>query len=212
MFGWLRRAPSPRMEQRNRVSDALAGYPPYTPPPWWPTDSIEHAAYTKFFLANREHRLEALRVFLAKFNVSPDLDDAGVMAVSAWCPLYADLLVDGLETDAVWSAYHRFEAGWVGPLLGLNAMFDLGVYCGECVLLRNRRLKWWLLRGPEHNVAHRIVGQKYQHSFDPVRWMYAICKNVSNEKKWDEKKWGPRMDGRTQEDYLYRYIHAQATA
>src|ERR1044072_3125676 len=123
MFGWLRRAPSPRMEQRSRVSNALADYPPYTPPAWWPTDSIEHAAYERFFLANREHRLEALRTFLAKFNVSADLGDAGLMAVSAWCPLYADLLVDGLESDNVWAAYHQFEAAWVGPLLRLTPRF-----------------------------------------------------------------------------------------
>jgi hypothetical protein len=34
MFGWLRRAPSSRTEQRTRVSNALADYPPYTPPAW----------------------------------------------------------------------------------------------------------------------------------------------------------------------------------
>jgi hypothetical protein len=210
MFGWLRRAPSPRMEQRSRVSNALADYPPYTPDAWDDDpDRIEHATYTKFFLENREDRLAALRIFLAKFDVAPDLDDAGLMAVSAWCPLYADLLVDSLETDAVWSAYHQFAAAWVGPLLGLNAIFDLGVYCGECVLLRNPKLKWQPLRGPDHYVQHPILGQKYQRSFDPVGWMYVICRNIYNEKTWDYARIGGPL---TKKDDLYRHIHWQAIA
>lgn len=210
MFGWLRRAPSRRTEQQREMANALADYPPYTPPPWWPTDSIDHAAYTKFFLASREQRLDALRGFLAKFNVASDLDDPGLRAVSAWCPLYMDLLVDGLDSDGVWSAYHRFEAAWVGPLLGLNAMFDLGVYCGEWVLLRNPRLEWQPLRGPEHHVAHRIVGQKNQRFFDPVRWTYVMSKNIYNEK---DPRYA-RLPGRprTKEDELYRRIQWQAVA
>ena len=188
MFGWLRRAPSRPTEQQREIANALADYPPYTPPPWWPTDSIEHAAYTRFFLENRERRLEALRIFLAKFNVAPDLDDAG----------------------SVWSAYHRFEAAWVDRLLGLNVMFDLGVYCGEWVLRHNPKLKWQCLRGPEHNVAHLVLGKKNQAFFDPVRWVYVMSKNIFNEKDWD-RRYG-RRPGRphTKEDELYRRLQWQA--
>jgi len=210
MFGWLRRAPSPRMEQRSRVSNALADYPPYTPPAWdADPDTIEHATYTKFFLENRDDRLAAFRTFLVKFDVAPDLDDAGLRAVSAWCPLYLDLLVDGLGSDTLSSAYHEFEAPWVGPLLGLNPIFDLGVYCGECVLLRNPRLEWQCLRGPEHFVAHQIVGQKNQHFFEPVRWTYVMSKNIFNEK---DPRYAAIPGPRTKEDELYRHIQWQAIA
>jgi len=193
MFGWLRRAPSRRTKQQREMANALTDYPPYTPPAWWSTDSIEHAAYTKFFLENRDDRLAALRMFLARFNVAPDFDDAGLRAVSAWCPLYMDLLVDDLYSDRVWSAYHNFEADWVGPLLGLNPIFDLGVHCGEWVLLRNPRLEWQCLRGPEHFVAHQIVGQKNIYSVKTRRF---------------ERGRGES----TKEDSFYRHIQWQAIA
>jgi hypothetical protein len=210
MFGWLRRAPSRPTEQQRAMTSALADYPPYAPPAWdADPDTIEHETYKRFFLANREPRLEALRMFLAKFNVASDLDDAGLMAVSAWCPLYMDLLVDDLESDSVWSAYHQFAAAWVGPLLGLNAMFDLGVYCGECILLRNPRLEWQPLRGPEHCVQHPILGQKCQRSFDPIGWMYVMSKNIYNEK---DPRYAAIPGPRTKEDELYRRIQWQAIA
>jgi hypothetical protein len=204
------------MVQRDQMSSALVDYPPYTPPPWTTDElstdgrSIVDTEYKGFFFAHRERRLDALRMFLAKFNISADLDDAGVMAVSAWCPLYADLLVDGLESETVWSAYHEFAAAWVGPLIGLNAIFDLGVYYGECILLRNPKLKWLPLRGPApHNVAHPIFGQKSRRPFDPIKWIYITCRNIYNEKTWNYARiGGPHTKG----DDLYRHIHWQAVA
>jgi len=209
MFGWLRRAPSRRAEQRREMATVLADYPPYAPTPCDDPDTIEHETYKAFFLEARDRRLEALRLFLAKFNVASDLDDAGLRAVSAWCPLYMDLLVDDLDNDSVWSAYHQFAAAWAGPLLGLNAMFDLGVYCGECVLLRNPKLKWRPLRGPDRYVQHPILGQKYQRSFDPMHWMYVMSKNIFNEK---DRRYVGIPGPRTKEDELYRHIQWQAIA
>jgi hypothetical protein len=143
MFGWLRRAPPPPTEQQRQVARALAEYPPYAPPEWNPeTKSFRDAnvAYSEYFFGTGQARLEALRAFLAKFNVTPNLDDAGIMAVSAWLPEYADLLVD-FGDDAVANAYRGFTAPWIGVLSGLNPVFDLGVYYAECLWLRRTKLK-----------------------------------------------------------------------
>lgn len=187
MFAWLHRKPTPASEDERRVRDALAGYPLYDPPRWTSEDQPVRPIideYRAYFLDNRNRRVEALSRFLAKFDVALSVDDEGVRAVSAWCPAYADLLVDGLEhyyeNDAIWHAYHSFEAPWTGPLTGLNPIFDLGVYLGECMLSRNPRLKWMPLLDPELNkgASHPIFGQRSGRPFDPIKSTYTDCKNI----------------------------------
>ena len=138
MFGWLRRAPPPPSKEQHQVMQALAGYTPYAPPEWKPDSSPEsmRAAsfqYRDYFLDSKQARLETLRAFLTNFDVSPDLDDAGLMAVSTWLPHWADLLVDDLVDQATRDTYQRFTSPWTGKLSGLNAKFDLGIYHAECL-------------------------------------------------------------------------------
>src|SRR5262249_40126676 len=133
MFGWLRRAPPPSTEQQLRVRHALSGYPPYAPPAWNPDAKSLNMEYRDYFLGSKQLRFEALRGFLAKFEITLSLDDAGLMAVSAWLPQYADLLVDDLDNDDVHDAYWGFLAPWTGALGGLNPIFDLGIYYAECL-------------------------------------------------------------------------------
>jgi hypothetical protein len=169
IFGWSLRKSAHLTEQPQRVSEALLNYPPYEPPEWNPdTKSMgdANAEYRDFFLENRRHRLEALRQFLAKFNVDLDVTDSGIMAISTWLPTFGDVLVDELRSDAVRSAFHGFESPWVGPLIGLNAVFDLGIYVGECFLSRNSQLRWMPIRGAEPSyISHPIFGQGRQRPF-----------------------------------------------
>jgi hypothetical protein len=164
------------------------------------------AEYRTFFLENRSRRVEALRNFLAKFDVALSLEDDGVKAVSAWCPLYADLLVDGLqhqESDGLWRAYNWFQAPWTGPLIGLNPIFDLGVYMGECLLYRNPRLKWQPYINPEPNkgAIHLIVGRRCGRPFNPIHWTYTEFKNIRSAKIAREK---------SSETSFYGNMHARA--
>jgi hypothetical protein len=140
----MRRAhvPPRRQEQRIRVSEALVGYPVYEIPEWDPgTKSLReaHLEYVRLFFAEKDRRLEALGRFLAKFDIDMSLDDTGAMAVSAWLPLYVDLLVDKLEDEGTQSAYDYLESAWTGPLLGLNTIFDLGIILenASCIAIRN---------------------------------------------------------------------------
>jgi hypothetical protein len=206
MFRWIR-----RMRQETRVLAALIDYPQYGPPEWDPeTKSPEdaNAEYREFFLDNRDRRVDALRIFLSKFDVSLDFSDFGVAAISDWCPVYADLLVEELGNDTVWSAYHGFAAPWKGPLLGLNPIFDLGVYYGECLLVRNSKLTWQPLRGPEPGTAaHPIFSQRNRRPFDPINWMYTWCKNIRSAKM---ARFGPGSEF-LDKTALSRDIQAQAT-
>jgi hypothetical protein len=185
MFGWLHRKTPRISEYKSRVLEALADYPPYAPPIWDGAAELATAnrEYVAFFTENRPKRIEALRVFLAKFDVALGFDDIGIRAVSAWLPHYADLLVDGLqhqESEELWQAYHWFAASWAGPFLGLNPVFDLGVFMGECILRQNPRLKWLPHINPEPNkgASHHVYGRKAGYVFDPIDWTYTECKNI----------------------------------
>src|SRR5690348_7588845 len=140
MFRWLRSGPPPASPEKRRVVEALTDYPAYIPPRWEPNpNSLREAAaeYSTFFFENVDRRIQALGRFLEAFDVPLGLDDGGTMAVSAWFPLYADLLVDALGDDTIWRAYRGLETPWTGALLGLNPIFDLGIYCGKCLLVQN---------------------------------------------------------------------------
>ena len=215
MFRWLRRAPPPSSEEKRRVLDALTGYPAYSPPVWDPDKSFRDsvAEYENFFLANKEGRIEALAVFLANFDVALSADERGLMAISSWCPRYADLQVDGLERDCVADAYRYFEPPWTGPLLGLNPIFDLGIYLGESILSHDPKLRWRPIRAPDAScVTHNIVfGQRFFQLFDPVRWMYTECNNIRADKLAKARRLPayPTM-GLLEEDALFRHIEWEA--
>lgn len=192
MFGWLRRAPPPPTEQQRKVTRALADYPPYSPPEWNPNKKSLRDAnmeYREYFFDSRPARLEALRAFLAQFDVTLNPDDAGIMAVSTWLPQYADLLVENLDDDAVRDGYRGFTTPWTGALGGLNPIFDLGVYYAECLWLRRTRLKWLVTRGPQRQVSgHAISGLPGGKLFDPINWMYSECRNIRNLKAYVRKR------------------------
>src|SRR5262249_13764189 len=96
------------------------------------------------------------------------------------------------ESEELWRAYNWFAVSWTGPLAGLNPIFDLGIYMGECLLSRNAGLKWKPYINPEPNTgaSHPIHGQNLGRSFDPTHWTYTECKNIHSAKmrgqKWSE--------------------------
>lgn len=51
----------------------------------------------------------ALTALLASFDVSLNLDDAGLMAVSAWLPQWGDLLINDFRDETVRNAYRRLK-------------------------------------------------------------------------------------------------------
>lgn len=189
MFRWLRRAPAGPTEQQLHVNQALSDYPPYAPPEWNGDSPVETSTtYREFFLSSKDTRLEALRGFLGKFDMSMNLDDAGLMAVSTWLPLYADLLVDDLDDDTVEDAYRAFTLPWTGTLGGLNPIFDLGIYFAECLWYRRTKLEWIVYRAPDRGSAKHIVSGVPQRVFDPMHWMYVECRNIRNAKRLKQKR------------------------
>jgi hypothetical protein len=108
------------------------------------------------------------------------------MAVSAWLPRWADLLVNDFD-DAVWNAYHDFEIPWTDTLSGLNVIFDFGIYYAECLWTRRTKLEWIVGRGPD-GAIHFIKGLPGGKLFDPFHFMYLECRNIRAAKTAKQKR------------------------
>jgi hypothetical protein len=176
------------------MAQALASYPPYAPPRYNPDPTPESmraasAQYEEYFLGSMPARLEALRAFLANFDVALNSDDTGLRAVSTWMPQWADLLVDDLYDSY---AIDRLDVPWTGALSGLNVIFDLGVYYSDCLWARRTKLGWFVYRGPDANgqifAGHSIKGIPGGKLFDPFHFMYGECWSIRQAKIAKEKK------------------------
>jgi hypothetical protein len=147
MFGWLRKNSRHLTDLRRRMSQALADYPAYQPlhrqgpncPRHLPDqEAREFAARGRenfqYFTEQRPERLRALEAFLAKFDLVANLQNEGLAAVSGWLPGNCGALLPDLSRDETMQTFYRYLVPWEGSLRGLNAIFDLGIFFGECVI------------------------------------------------------------------------------
>jgi hypothetical protein len=211
MLRWLRRDPKHLIEHQRRMFKLLHDYPVYEPPHRQGPNCLnqgagqnadeyhryirEHVARGEENLyrlrqAHRHERLAALRAFLSKFDVELYTDDAGLSAVSAWCPGNCGALVANMRDHATRRAFFQL-APWTGELRGLNVVFDLGVFLGECLIARNPKLHWKYLgggsssAGPANLSGYRIAGfRDIRDSLDAPSFMYNHCANDQAMVRW----------------------------
>jgi hypothetical protein len=207
MFGWFRREPTHVEERRHQMLDAVADYPVYQPPhrqgPNHPNrlrikgdekyihsfrDFLARGRENfEYFLENRETRLAALQAFLAKFDVKMSRDDAGLAAVSAWCPDNCGVLASKFRDNATRQAFFQMLEPWTGSRRGFNVIFDLGVFLGEAVIARNHHLSWDYRPGASDDGSatlsgYQIIGFANKRDwFDPPQRMYGICLNAEDD-------------------------------
>ena len=207
MFSLFRHEPKHLKECRTRMFEALADYPVYEPPyrqgPNHPSQLLnrgkeEHfKSYRDFlahgrenftyFMEHRDARLAALGTFLEKFEVKMDIDDNGLNSVSAWCPQNCGALVADLRTDAVRQAFLQMSEPWEGWRCGFNVIFDIGVFLGECVIARNKRLNWEYRPGASYDgrtdrSGYGIVGfRNNQEWLDPMQYVYDACLEAEDD-------------------------------
>jgi hypothetical protein len=169
VIGWRRTEPKHLVDRRRRMSKALVDYPVYEPPhrqgPNGPRDLSDQEAREfwargkenfSHFMEHRIERQDALRAFLANFDVAMTLEQAGLAAVSAWLPGNCGALVRDIDKEETIQIFFRYLVPWVGDLRGLNVIFDLGIFFGECVIFRYPRLH----RINQSNPESRRVGER----------------------------------------------------
>lgn len=125
---------------------------------------------------HRAEQLDALKYFLARFSVSAHLRDDGLAAVSAWLPGHCGVLMPTLPRDKVMQIFFRHLTPWEGNFRGLNAIFDLAVFLGECVIARNPRAHWIELAAvSDEGEAMESASQLGGHI--PARWVGSHGRN-----------------------------------
>ncbi|SHL38185.1 hypothetical protein SAMN05444159_5751 [Bradyrhizobium lablabi] len=178
-----------------RLRKALSDYPLFAPPhsknsAFLDFDSAKENE--RYFFEHRPERIGALRDLLRAFDVELALEGPGLEAVSAWFPGHAALLVAGLRNKTVRQAFYRWRMPWTGRLRGLNTIFDLGLFFGECIIAKNPRCRWMGFIGaapgeplrPEVNIGGigiDIEGSRRKPYFDPFEYIYLTCSNIQSQ-------------------------------
>ncbi|MCC8981127.1 hypothetical protein [Bradyrhizobium acaciae] len=208
MFGWLKREPKQLAEQRQLLLPVIADYPLYQPPhrqgPNFLRRTLDQSeeAYLKtipefvaradenfaYFMEQRASRVASLKLFLAKLGVSADFDDAGLASLSHWFPQNSFALVPSLRDWTVGQMFYQMKTPWIGELRGLNVIFDLGIFLGECLTTRQPRLHWRRYTGSSdtgeaYGTGYAIEGFKRHaksNQFDPSERIFLLCKNDLN--------------------------------
>jgi hypothetical protein len=161
---------------RIRVARALRGYAVYSPP----FPGVPYALGLEEGLKNFDHfmrvkteRLARFREFLAGFGADASLSSSGLRSVDAWCDRFAGHLIPKRTVGAL-DAFAYFVPSLQGPYVGLNVVFDLGIYAGEMTHQLNPACKWFF---------HDGWGDKDAYEFP---YYYRQC--ISTQRKpgfWD---------------------------
>jgi hypothetical protein len=203
MFRWLLPYPKHLRQRRQFIREALADYPVYEPPhrqgpnflPRLPHQSEDEYQIVihqfldrgrenlSHLLAHRDARMTALSALLAKFGVKMGFDDAGLAAVSAWCPGHVGLLIAGARNRKVRQVFFQALQPWTDHRRGHNVIFDLGIFLGECLIARNPSLHWNYQPGcsddgVSNHSGYDIDGfKRTRDKLDPMGFIYGRCED-----------------------------------
>jgi hypothetical protein len=140
----------------------MIGYPVYAPP--HPHNEIELPAGKArenfdYFLQQRPVRLQCLRDFMKKFGVDAATTDDGLTAVSDWFARYGGLLLHfENRSAATLQAFINHDPPWTGEHIGINVVWDLATFVGECVIARRPSAHWDMNTGDPEPVSLEALG------------------------------------------------------
>jgi hypothetical protein len=186
----LRRQPMRHVRywlRERRLKRALIGYPPYVPPHSgveWMMREEDARENFEFFLAQRADRIEALKRFLAPFDVSLDFTDRAKQELDRWLAGYGALLFVS-ETG---SSFLTRQPEWTGARSSLNVIFDIAIYIGEFAIAESPWLRWQLdvereqgrTRSDDSFQRPSIDSERDLYSFprDVIRDVHSLCHSL----------------------------------
>jgi hypothetical protein len=169
---------------------ALEEYPVYSPPDM--RNEIElpiNLARDNFnyFKANLVFRERSLRTFMEKFAIDATTDDRGLLAVSQWFDRYGGLLLYHKPRSATTlRAFVNYNPPWTGKHIGINVVWDIGIYVGNCIIARRASAHWDLDTGNPDPMSHEalgfhrpyIAGLYWPAGGDPITQVYADSQSL----------------------------------
>jgi hypothetical protein len=185
--------------RERQLKRALVGYPLYAPPHSgveWTMPATQARGNFDFFVAQRRHRIDVLKRFLAPFNVSLDFTDGAKQALDRWLAAYGALLFVS-ETGI---SFLTHEPEWTGPRASLNVIFDIGIYLGEFAIAESPWLRWDMdvRREPgrtrrDHRFQRPIIGAAedlFSFPRDVIYDVHQICHSLCEASyMWKESRY-----------------------
>jgi hypothetical protein len=145
-----------------RVHYALKNYSVYSPPHMRNEIKLLAGAAEEnfdYFQTTRSTRMASFRIFMKNFGVDATTDDKGLVAVSEWFKRYGGLLLYYKpRTARTLLAFVDHDPQWVGKHIGINVVWDIGIYVGDCTINRCPSAHWDLNTGTTHPASRRALG------------------------------------------------------
>jgi hypothetical protein len=163
-----------------KLRGALKKYPVYSPPNM--RNEIElpigmAKENFNYFQTNLASRQTSFRTFMKTFAIDATTDDRGLVAVSEWFNRYGGLLLYYKPRSATTlRAFVNYDPPWIGRHIGINVVWDLGTYIGNCIIARRASAHWDLNTGDPDPMScsalgfHRpqVAGLYWPTECDPV--------------------------------------------
>jgi len=176
---------------RRKAKLALLGYPVYSPPYLQneidlPLSKAE--ANFGYFMTHRAFRLRSLQEFLNKFDVTASTDDQGLAAVTNWFRRYGGLMTYFERRSTVTlDAFVNYDPTWTEAHIGINVVWDLGIYTGECVIARYPSAHWTINTGNPDPISlkalgfHRpsVAGLYWPTECDPITQVFIDSQSIA---------------------------------
>src|SRR5260370_15619265 len=145
-----------------KLKASLVSYPIYRPPHL--RSEIDLTASKakenfEYFLQQRSFRLQSFRDFMKRFNIDVATTDASLTDVSHWFDHYGGLLLNFRPYSSIaLRAFLHYDPPWTGTHIGINAVWDLAIYLGECVIARRPSAHWALNTGNPDPISREAIG------------------------------------------------------
>jgi len=173
------------------IKSALLDYPVFSPPHLRSEIELPIGSAREnfsYFLEHLSFRLCALQNFLKKFGVDATTDDQGLAAVSNWFRRYGGLLIYYQRQNTVTlRAFTNRDPTWTSEHVGINVVWDLGIYVGECIIARYPSAYWALNTGNPDPISlkalgyHRpgVAGLYWPSECDPITQIFIDSQSMS---------------------------------
>jgi hypothetical protein len=134
-----------------KVRWALKMHPVYSPPNMSNEIELpigmakENFNYFQTHLASRQ---TSFRTFMKTFAIDATTDDRGLVAVSEWFNRFGGLLLYYKPRSVTTlHAFVNYDPPWIGRYIGINVVWDIGIYIGNCIIARRASAHWDLNTG-----------------------------------------------------------------
>lgn len=146
-----------------------------------------------YFKQHVPNRLRVLRDFLKKFEIDADTTDDGLAAVSGWFDCYGGLLLRFRPYDTTnLNAFMSYAPPWTDEQLGINVLWDIGIFIGECLIARRRSAHWDLNTGDPDPISLEGIGYQrpcvaglyWPAGCDPFTQIFMDSQSMSRASNW----------------------------